>query len=345
MKILHLLQSNHFSGAENVVCQIVDMMGVHPQYEMVYCSPDGQIRQALQERGVTFVPVEKWSVSGLQKMFREQKPDVIHAHDMGASFWASLACGKTPIISHIHNNAMDSRGVSLKSIAYYLSTRKARHIFWVSNSAYEGYRFHKRLKKKSSVLYNIINIDSLYRRMERDQGSYPYDIVYLGRFSYPKHPQRLMQVLAKVVERKPDVKIALVGQGELEEETKALCGELKLNDHVSFLGFQSNPLKILHDAKLMIMTSRWEGLPMCSLEAMALGVPIVSTPTDGLREVVADGQTGFLSAVDDVLAESCVKILSSDELRKAMSEASLERFREMNNAEKYCNALIDAYQK
>lgn len=345
VKVLHLLQTDRFSGAENVACQIVDMMHAYPQYEMVYCSPDGQIRQALQERGVTFVPVEKWSVSGLRKLFREQKPDVIHAHDRNATFLAAMVCGRIPLISHFHNNAVDSRKVNAKSVAYYLAALKARHIFWVSQSAFQGYRFHKPLSKKSTVLYNIINVDALYERMEQDSASYGYDIVYLGRLSYQKNPQRLMRVLAKIVKRKPDLKVAVVGTGDLEQATKEECKSLGIEANVSFLGFCGNPLKLLHDAKLMLMVSRFEGTPMCALEAMALGVPIVSTPTDGLCDLVVNGQTGYLCEEDEMLADACMEILSSQEMQKSMSEASLERSRKMNDAQKYCNALIDAYQK
>lgn len=343
MKVLHLLQSNRFSGAENVVCQIIDMMKKHPEYEMVYCSADGQIREALQERGIRFVPMQKLCTKEVRRVLQQEKPDVVHAHDMGASFYAALTCGKTKLVSHIHNNAFDSRGMSLKAIAYLLAAWKARHIFWVSRSAFEGYKFRKWFARKSSVLYNIINIDALYQRMQQDEKEYPYEVVFLGRLTYPKNPQRMIQVLAKVVEQKPDVKIAVIGQGDLEEETKASCSELNLDGNVSFLGFQSNPLKILHDAKVMLMTSRWEGTPMCALEAMALGVPIVSTPTDGLRELVKSGEMGYLGTEDDFLADMCVRLVTEDTLQRSMSQASIEYARELMNIEKYSENILKAY--
>ena len=345
MKVLHLLQSNRFSGAENVVCQIIDMMKAYPEYEMVYCSADGQIRQALQERGIRFVPMEKLCKKEVSRVLKQEKPDVIHAHDMGASFYAALACGKTRLISHIHNNAFDSRGISLKAVAYLLAAKKAKHIFWVASSACAGYRFHKQVEKKSSVLYNIINVDSLYERMALDQNTYPYDIVYLGRLTYPKNPQRLMQVLAKVVAKKPDVKIGIIGQGDLGDETQAFAEELCITDNVSFLGFQSNPLKILHDAKVMVMTSRWEGLPMCVLESLALGTPIVSTPTDGVKERVEEGKSGFLSDNDDVLADQILRLISETEICAKMSAYAKEVSLEINDTATYCKKLIEAYGK
>ena len=95
MKILHILASNSFSGAENVVCQIVGMFSDDPSIEMIYCSPDGPIRGELDERGVRFAPISALNLKELRRVIREQRPDLIHAHDMRATFVAALACGKT----------------------------------------------------------------------------------------------------------------------------------------------------------------------------------------------------------------------------------------------------------
>ena len=344
MKILHLLQSNRFSGAENVVCQIIGMFRDTPDVEMVYASRDGQIRDALSERGVIFVPIKELSVREVKRVIREQKPDIIHAHDMGASFTAARACGKIPLISHIHNNNLDSRSFSLKSIAYFFAARKAKHVFWVSNSSYEGYCFHKSFAKKSQILYNIIDVEALYRKMKTDTTAYDYDVVYVGRLTYAKNPQRLMHVLKKVAEALPKVKVAIVGTGDLEEATRELCTELKLDANVHFLGFQSNPLKLLHDAKLMIMTSRYEGTPMCALEAMALGVPVISTPTDGLCELIDDGKNGYLSDDDEVLANRMVSIITDTSLREVLSTCARNKAKRINAVEPYKKTIFKMYR-
>jgi len=344
LKILHLLNSSQFSGAENMVCQIIHMMEVHPEYEMAYCSRDGQIRQALKERGIKFIPVQNLSSQEIRRVIREYAPDIIHAHDMRASYAAAMACGKLPFVSHIHNNSFASRKISVKAIAYILAARKAKHIFWVSESAFRGYCFQRLVKRKSTVLYNIIDVPALYERMREDSNAYSYDIVFLGRITFPKDPQRLIRVLAQVVQKKPDVRAAVIGSGELEEETIALCHKLRLEENVFFLGFQRNPLKILHDAKLMIMTSRWEGLPMCALEALALGVPVVSTPTDGLKELIEDGKNGFLSEEDTILAERIIQVLIDEELQKGLSSSARENALQFNDTEVYCQELLRAYE-
>lgn len=342
--VLHILPSNSFSGAENVVCQIIKMFS-GSDYKMYYCSPDGRIRDALEENNIDFLPLREFSVKELKRVISETKPDIIHAHDMRAGFYVSLACGKIPFVSHVHNNNFDSRGLSLKSLLFYHAAKKAKHIFWVSESSFEGYKFHDRFKDKSSVLYNVIDKAALIKKMETDTGEYDFDIAYVGRLTEPKDPIRLMNVFAEIIKMAPDVKIAVAGTGDMAEQTKSFAKQLSITDNVKFLGFMSNPYKLLYSSKLMIMTSRWEGTPMCALEAMALGVPIVSTPTDGLCELVNDGKTGFLSSDDAVLAEKCTDIIKNAGLRQTLSENTLKKADELLLIPAYKAALDEVYRQ
>lgn len=344
MRILHLLQSNHFSGAENVVCQIIDMFRDDEEIEMIYSSTDGQIREALSERNIEFAPMKELSVSEAKRVISEVKPDIIHAHDMKASFIAAIAGKKIPLISHIHNNAFASRGLSLKSIGYLLAAIKAKHIFWVSESSYKGYFFGNLFKEKSSVLYNIVNIDKLYSKAESDNNSYNYDVVYVGRMTYPKNPQRLMEVIRKISKKKPDIRVAVAGNGDLEKETRSLCEKYALANNVDFLGFVDNPLKIIKSAKVMIMTSRWEGTPMCALEALALGVPVVSTPVDGLKNLIINDKNGYLSDNDDILAQKIVDIVNNKVYNDILHKNAILTANEKMNINNYKKQLILQYK-
>ena len=343
MRVIHLLQSHRFSGAENVVCQIIDMMREHDDIEFIYCSRDGQIREALKEREIPFFPIDDLNIKEVRRVIKELNPDIIHAHDMRASFVAATVSKNIPIISHIHNNNFNSRGISAKSIAYLFAGLKSDHIFWVSDSSFNGYVFHDLLKNKSEVLYNIIDINALYDKMLLDKENYDYDVVYLGRLTAQKNPVRLMKVFRKLTEKKADIKIAVIGTGELERETVSEAEKLDLMDNVHFLGFQNNPYKILHDSKVMVLTSLWEGTPMCVLEAMSLGVPVVSTPTDGICKVVKQGVTGFLSDEDDELVNKCLEIINNPEKRLVMSRSSSARATELMNTESYFNSINKIY--
>lgn len=343
MKVMHVLNSRIYSGAEKVVCQIIHAF--QGEVEMVYCSPESDIvRKMVEAQGVTYLPMKTMSVSELSRVIREQKPDLIHAHDMRAGFFSALCCGKIPLVSHIHNNAYDARGLSPKTVGYLLAGFRAKHIFWVSQSSFDGYAFHKLFAKKSSVLYNVIDTDEIDTKLSQDSNSYDYDLIYVGRLTYQKNPQRLLRLCARLKESKPDLKVAIVGTGELEEELKALCKELNLEDTVHFLGFQPNPIKMVAGSKAMILTSRWEGTPMCALEAMALGTPVVSTPSDGMKDLLTDGVSGYLTESDEQMAVDLLKIFTQPEHRQLLAENARKKFDSLNDGEAYKRAIWTAYQ-
>ena len=342
VKVLHLLSSNKFSGAENVVFQIINLFK-DDNFDMVYSSKEGQIREACVKEKINFYPLKKINTKEVRKVIKEFQPDIIHAHDVKASVIASFFSQNAQIVSHIHCNYEDMRIVNLKTLLFLLRAKKFEHIFWVSNSAFEKYRFNNKLKKKSSILYNVIDSEKIIAKSQDDLNHYNYDVVYLGRLSYPKNPERLIDVLIKAIQIKKNLKMAIIGTGDLEENVKNRAEKLGIQDNISFLGFQSNPMKILKDAKVMLMTSRFEGTPMCALEAMALGVPIVSTPIDGLVDIITDGVEGYLSEDNTKLAEKIVEIVEKKELHEELSKNSIEKFSVINDLEKYKRILLDVY--
>ena len=342
MKVLHVLNSRIYSGAEKVVCQIIKSF--RGEIDMVYCSPESDIvAQMLAEQDVTYLPMKNMSVSELRRVIREQKPDLIHAHDMRAGLFSALCCGKIPLVSHIHNNAYDARGLSPKTVGYLIAGFKAKHILWVSQSSYDGYAFHKLFAKKSSVLYNIIDTQQIFDKKAQDANTYDFDMIYVGRLTFQKDPQRLMRLCARLKKDKPDLKAAIVGTGELLEEAQSLCESLGIQENVHFLGFQSNPIKMVADSKAMILTSRWEGTPMCALEAMYLGTPVVSTPSDGMKDLLEDGISGYLTDDDEQMARDLLKIFADPAHRSYLAENAKRKFDSINDADAYKRAILDCY--
>lgn len=345
IRVLHVLVSNQFSGAENVVCQIINMFRQEDKIEMIYCSPDGPIRDALSDRGVVFAPMKAATPAELKRVISETKPTVIHAHDMRASFLTALTCGKIPFVSHIHNNNFDSRRPTVKAVLFRMAAWKAKHVFWVSEAARKGYYFCKGLEAKSSVLYNVIDVNQLRQKADAAEKRDAYDIVYLGRLTYPKHPERLIEVLDEIVRRNPKITAAIIGSGDLEQQTLQEIEKRGLNKNVHALGFMTNPYGILKNAKVMIMTSRWEGLPMCALESLALGVPIISTPTDGLRELIIPGKTGFLSDDNGEMAEKIIECVEDSELRAKLSANINAQVEKLMDISAYRDRLLKQYSR
>lgn len=343
MKVLHLLQSNRFSGAENVVCQIFGMAKNDPQLDMVYCSPDGQIRQALKKKNVPYVPLKRMKAAEVKRVIQEQKPDVIHAHDRSACVLAALTAKKQRIVAHMHVNNNKGFKTWLKNCLWTLLSFRYSHIFWVSDSSYEQFPFHRILKHKSTVLYNVIDIKALENRAKEDTAEYDHDIVYVGRLTYQKHPERLMEVLHKVVQKDKNIKAVIAGTGEYAEFVSRYIAENGLEGNIQYLGYCNNPAKLIQSAKVMVMTSRFEGTPMVALEAQSLGVPIVSTPVDGLQAIIENDCNGYLTEVDALLVEHMERIVSDTVLYTRLRENSLTKARAYNDMEKFFDAIAQAY--
>lgn len=109
MRVLHVLYSTIYTGAEKVAAQIIQALS--GEVEMAYCSLESaEVWEILDGMGIRHYGVSELTPATLGGVIREFRPDVIHAHDMRTSFVAALCCGSIPLISHIHNNAYDSRG-------------------------------------------------------------------------------------------------------------------------------------------------------------------------------------------------------------------------------------------
>lgn len=343
-KVIHLISTDAFSGAENVACQIINMYKDSTEYDMIYVSKIDTNKQALDTRNIKYYKLEKFDYKNVKKAIEELKPDIIHAHDIKASIMASCFYKKAKIISHIHANHENMRKLNLKTLIFKITSKKYNKIIWVSQTAFNNYRFAKRVKEKSCVLYNVINSLEIQNKIKLDSNIYDYDIIYLGRLTYQKDPIRLIDIIKKLIVKNPNVKVAIVGDGELYDTVKSKIKSLNLEKNIKLYGFIINPYKILNSSKIMLMTSIYEGTPMCALEAIACGIPIVSTPTDGLKEIVIDGKTGYLSDDDEVIVEKIDSLLNNKSYFSKIKSNVKELNEEINSTKKYKETMDQIYK-
>ena len=153
----------------------------------------------------------------------------------------------------------------------------------------------------------------------------------VARLAEQKDHRTLLEAAALVHRRRPDVRFAIAGEGELREELDERAQEI--GDHVVMLGNRSDVPDLLASFAVFAFPSRYEGLCLSVLEAQAAGVPVVATPVGGIRETVVDGETGYLVPVGnaEALAERIVYVLDHpDEARRVADEARrrVQRFAE-----------------
>lgn len=152
-------------------------------------------------------------------------------------------------------------------------------------------------------------------------------LISVGRLAEAKDQLTLLRAMKVLKDKKNACCLALVGEGELRELLESMIRELGLQHHVHLFGNRTDVDVLLPQADLFVLSSRREGLPMVLLEAMACGLPIVSTNVGGIGEVVAEGVNGFLVPPEnpDLLAEAIERMLTDSDRTGKISYANREK--------------------
>ncbi len=148
-------------------------------------------------------------------------------------------------------------------------------------------------------------------------------ILGVGRLVGQKRFDRLLRTFSLVRKKQDRVYLIILGEGELRKELENLSLELGVDKWTDFVGFQLNPYAWLHKADIFVLSSDYEGFPNVILEAMACGIPVISTDCpSGPNEIIINGQNGILVPIEDekALAEATLKLLTNDNLRTKFSE-------------------------
>ncbi|MCL1475706.1 glycosyltransferase [Argonema antarcticum] len=167
----------------------------------------------------------------------------------------------------------------------------------------------------------------------------PPVVLGIGRFVKQKDFSTLIRAFAKVRQVR-QVRLMMLGSGREQKQLEALVHELNINDDVAWIGFVKNPFAYMKQAAVFVLSSAWEGLPTVIIEAMAVGIPVVSTNCEsGPAEILDNGKYGDLVPVGDseLMAEAILRVLSGN--CKSVDSAWLEQFTGSTAIQKYLDTL------
>jgi glycosyltransferase involved in cell wall biosynthesis len=281
---------------------------------------------------------------------RRFKPEVIHAHS-GTWFPAAVAKTflRTPrLIFTDHGRYPD--GPSGKRLTERWCFTRTDRITAVSASLAEYLREYLTLHDSPTVVHNGIDLD-LYRgssngvrnKLRADWHLSDEDclLVAVGRLVPIKNHAALLEAFALAAPRAPNLRLTILGDGRLEEHLIKRARRLNIDQTVTFLGYRSDVPACLQAADGFVIASSTEGLPISLLEAMAAGLPIISSNVGGIPEALGEPPAGVLypSADLDRLADAMVTLASDDDRRKRLRHLAFRRavsFSIDNMTDQYC---------
>lgn len=279
-KVLHLLASNSYSGAENVVCTIID--NCSDKYDMYYCSLDGPIRDILDKRNIKFIPINKLSIKEVREIIKKYEIDIVHAHDFKASLIASFLDVK--VISHLHCDYNMLSFSKVIGMVYSVIQKRFDKIVVVSNEILESASFRKKIVNKTSVISNVLDSKVIINKSNEFDTS-DYDLIFVGRLIPLKQPLLFIDMVNELKKSNSNIKACMIGNGELYDVCKNKIINDNLEDNIDLLGFKDNPFPYVKNSKVAVLPSTYEGMPMSVIESMILGTIVVNSGVGGLKNM------------------------------------------------------------
>ncbi len=279
---------------------------------------------------------------------------VVHAHtSLRASFFRKsmffiLAfIFRVKVILHLHSGAFmvfyhQECGSLLKKYVRWIF-KKADKVVVLSSQWKENIS-EICTGKKVVVIFNPIRAaDSVNAAAQNSQ-----TLLFLGKLAEKKGIYCLLDAIVPLKERYQNIRLLCGGEGELEN-VEAYSRQLGIKDNVQLLGWVSGSEKDLYlqQSTIYVLPSFSEGLPMGVLEAMAAGLPVVSTPVGGIPDAVEDGVEGFLVEPGDsqALAEAIRRLLDDAKLRAEMGAAGQRKVAECFLPEKVIPEILSVYRE
>ena len=349
MKILFFLPALNSGGAERVVATIANTLSSNgDQVEILTLNTDVSFYSI--DENVTIVGMnETISKSGLKRKLtipfieiarrnkfisevKSYKPDIVISFLYTTNVLSLLAKNKisSPLI--ISERSDPTHYGSMQQYICKKLYPKSDRIVCQGNVVAN---YYKKQNGRCTVIPNPLNEKSVgtYQKTKSNK------IVTVGRLIAAKNHALLIDAFYEVKDEFPDSILEIYGEGELRQTLQEHINSLGLSNRVFLPGSKQNIVAELNDAACFVLSSDFEGFPNVLIEAMATGIPVISTdfPSGIARELITDGDNGFLieTGNKNQLIEALKKILSDKELQITFAEKNLdvlEKYSELNIA-------------
>lgn len=281
----------------------------------------------------------------MRKLVREFNPDLVHVHGSRAGFFFRLAGVKIPMIYTIHGFHFVYKNFVMRWFAMKserLICRNAACVIFVCRHDLLAAETAKLLPNdtRREVIYCGVGLDEIPTANPSDRSQ----IGFVGRLVDQKDPLLFLDCL----EFLPGYEATIVGGGDLETQVKVEIARRTLSN-VKMLGALSRreTLQALSRFAVLVLTSRWEGLPIIALEAMSAGVPVVAIDVGGISEAIEDGRAGILirSRSAQHLADAVKRVTKDETVRATLIGEARDRVQKFFSVERMLQEISKVYAR
>jgi glycosyltransferase involved in cell wall biosynthesis len=337
--------------------------------------PEGSLMDRAREVGFRIIeipelrrsiyPLMDWvSYRRIVETLRELRADIVHTHSSKAGIIGRYAAAKAglPAVHTIHG-ASFHRGQSALAFNVYRrlerwAARRTDAFISVCDSLTDQYvNAGIAPRDQFTTVYSGMDVAPFLcpprdrADVRRELGLQPDHVAVakVARLFHLKGHKFLIEAARRVIDRCPNVRFVLIGDGILREQFEQSILELGLSEYFILTGLvpPERIPELVNAADIVAHTSEWEGLARVLPQGLIAGKPVVSYDVDGAREVVIPGETGFLLPVEEIfgLANAICELAESSELRDRLGSNGRKRFTELFRHQTMTARIRDVYQQ
>ena len=295
-------------------------------------------------------PRQDWAAyKEIRAALQDLKPDLVTTHSNKAGLLGRFAARlfNIPVVHTSHGFLFSTRPNSPAGRFYRLmegaAARAASRVIAVSESEFEAAQSLGVIaSEKMAVVHN--GLPDLEPPLAATPSADPPRLVMVARFAEPKDHLTLLKALGGLKEQ--PWSLVLVGDGSGRARAERLAKQQGIANRVEFTGVRDDVPAIMASSQVFVLSSRREGFPLSVLEAMRAGLPVVASGVGGIREAVAEGESGLLFPPGNVEALRVIlgALIKNSALRESMGMEGRRRFLECFTLEQMVDKTMDVYR-